>query len=558
MHRPIAIALAVALLGACASAQTTRLAPTAVKNDAHAFSSAIDAGDFAAHVRTLASDAFGGRGPGSAGERLTTDYLIAQFKRMGLEPGNHGQWLQAVPVVSTTLEDTDATLQAKAGGHSESFAYGDDFMAVTLQQKPEVRLDGADVVFLGYGADAPEYRWNDYAGIDVKGKVVVVLVNDPGWGDHDASLFQGRAMTYYGRWTYKYEEAARKGAAACFVVHETAGAGYPWAVVRSSWSGAQFALPLEAGSAPTLPVAGWLTTDAARRLFAAAGKDFDALKAAADHRGFKPVDLDARVSLDLRSRIGHMQSHNVLALLKGSERPGEAVVYSAHWDHLGTNPALADDKIYNGAVDNGTGVAALLEIAGAFAAQRPRPARSVLFAAVTLEESGLLGSQYYVAHPVFAADDTVADINMDALPVFGPAHDMIVIGYGNSQLDGYLDKAVAVQGRHLTPDPTPEQGSYFRSDHLNFAKAGIPSLYAKGGDDLVEGGETAGRRAEADYNQHRYHKPADEYDPGWDLRGVVEDVQALYDVGRRLAAGDDWPCWSADSPFRAKRAARCK
>lgn len=519
----------------------------------HTFTSAINAADFAAHIKTLASDRFGGREPGTEGERLTTNYLITQFKAMGLQPGNHGKWLQEVPMVGTTLSNTDTALTVAAGDQTLSFQYGEQYIAGTLGQKAQVNLKDSDIVFVGYGVDAPEYQWNDYAGLDVKGKTVIVLVNDPGWGNHDDNLFKGRAMTYYGRWTYKYEEAARQGAAACFVVHETAGAGYPWAVVHNSWSGEQYALPLTADSEPVLPVAGWLTSESAQRLFAAAGQDFEKLKSAADLRGFKSVSLNARASLKLENRIKHTQSQNVLALLAGSEAPSEAIVYTAHWDHLGTDTRLEGDQIYNGAIDNGSGVAALLEIAGAFAAQEPQPQRSVLFTAVTLEESGLLGSRDYVANPVMPLATTIADINMDALSITGPAHDMIVVGYGNSSLDNLLGAATAAQGRHLTPNPTPEQGSYFRSDHLNFAKAGVPSLYAKGGHDLVEGGLDAGRAAALDYNRKRYHKPADNYDPNWDLRGVIQDVRALYSVGRELAGSDQWPQWSADSPFRAER-----
>ena len=545
--------LCVALIVGTCSLATGTAASESEAALAHSFAPAITAADFAAHIKTLASDRFAGREPGSEGERLTTDYLVTQFKRMGLQPGNDGEWLQKVPTVSTTVTNTDATLKVRAGGKTLKFSYGDQFIAGTLRQQEGVGLEDSDIVFAGYGVDAAEFQWNDYAGVDVKGKTVIVLVNDPGWGSHDDSLFKGREMTYYGRWTYKYAEAARKGAAACFVVHETAGAGYGWDVVDNSWSGPQFALPLESHSPPVLPVAGWLTTGSARRLFAAAGKDFDALKARADQRGFKPVLLGARANLALESRIDHIESHNVLAMLKGNEAAGETIVYTAHWDHLGTDTRLKGDHIYNGAIDNATGVAALLEIAGAFETQQPQPKRSVLFTVVTLEESGLLGSEYYVAHPVVPLATTVVDINMDALPIIGPARDMIVVGYGNSSLDNILGAVTAAQGRHLTPDPTPEQGSYFRSDHLNFAMAGVPSMYAKGGNDLVDGGLEAGRTAALDYNRKRYHKPADNYDPDWDLRGVIQDVRALYAVGRELAGSAQWPQWAADSPFRAER-----
>ncbi|HET7359788.1 MAG TPA: M28 family metallopeptidase [Rhodanobacteraceae bacterium] len=562
MRRLVSI---VAALGLAACSQQQAPAPASAASvaaassatpamPAHAFSAAIDAGDFAAHVQVLSSDAFGGRKPGTQGETRTTDYLIAQFKRMGLKPGNHGQWLQAVPVVSTELTNTGVSLDVAANGKQLPLAYRTDMIVGTLQGKPEVALKDSDVVFVGYGVDAPEDHWNDYRGLDVKGKTVIVLVNDPGFGDSDPALFKGRAMTYYGRWTYKYEEAARQGAAACFVVHETHAAGYPWSVVENSWSGPQFDLPASEDPAPRLAVAGWLTTDAARRLFKAAGKDFDALKAAADHRGFKAVALGATASIDLKSRIGHLESHNVLALQPGSTRPDEVVIYSAHWDHLGTDPTLKGDQIYNGAVDNGTGVAALLELAGAFAHQQPPPQRSVLFAAVTLEESGLLGSKYYAAHPVFPLAKTVADINMDALAPIGRANNITVIGLGNSQLDDYLKAAVTLQGRSLSAEDEPEKGFYFRSDHFSFAKAGVPALDVESGEDLRDGGLAAGRAAAADYTAHRYHNPADEYDAKtWKLDGVMEDVQALYDVGRTLAAKTVFPQWAKDSAFRATR-----
>lgn len=542
----------LAALAALAMAPTSA-AQTPSATTAHEFTPAITAGDFAAHLKVLSSDRFAGREPGTEGGHLTTQYLIEQFKRMGLEPGNHGKWLQAVPAVSTTLTNTDTRLAVDTGEDTVKFDLGEDFMAVTLQQRAEVDLKDSEMVFAGYGVTAPARNWNDYAGVDVEGKTVFVLVNDPGWGNHNPELFDGRAMTYYGRWTYKYEECARQGAAACFVVHETPGAGYGWNVVHTGWSGPQFALPLTTGSPPVVPVAGWITTDAARRLFAAAGFDFDKLKASADYRKFEAVPLGASASLTLHSRIEKFQSDNVLAILPGSEAPDEAIIYTAHWDHLGSDPDLEGDQIYNGAIDNGTGLAAILEIAGAFAAREPAPRRSVLFTAVTLEESGLLGSQYYVQHPVIPLATTVADINIDALPITAPAHDMIVVGYGNSELDNLLAVAVAAQGRHLTPDPKPEQGGYFRSDHLNFAKAGVPSLYAKGGNDLIDGGLAAGRAAARDYNRHHYHSPADNFNPDWDFRGVIQDVRALYAVGFGLASSDNWPYWAPDSAFRDVR-----
>ncbi|HVV97866.1 MAG TPA: M28 family peptidase, partial [Rhodanobacteraceae bacterium] len=369
---------------------------------------AITAEDFASRLKKISGDAFEGRKPGTIGERMSTAWIKDQFEQIGLKPGNGGNWFQTVPMQETTLLDPESiALDIAAKNGSERFAYRADMIVNSLDASHDVAIANSPIVFAGYGVVAPEQDWNDYAGIDVKGKTVVVLVNDPGWGDQDESLFRGRALTYYGRWTYKYEEAARQGAAACLIVHETPGAGYPWDVVVSSWSGPQDALPPREDPAPRLPVAGWITTDAAVRLFAKAGLDFAAAKKSADQPGFKPVTLDATLSTHFRNRIDHISSENVLGMIRGSTRPDEVVVYSAHWDHLGKDPALKGDAIYNGAIDNGTGIAGLMEIAEAFAHQDPPPQRSLLFAAFTLEEAGLLGSRYYATHPAFPLDKTV-------------------------------------------------------------------------------------------------------------------------------------------------------
>jgi Zn-dependent M28 family amino/carboxypeptidase len=566
--RRIFLATVFALLAACtqspqevaAPAKTATTPAAAPKRepikptrDGH-FSSAITAEDFAAHVQRLASDEFEGRKPGTIGERMSTTYLIDQFQRMGLKPGNGTSYLQSVPAIETTLLDGDqVALDVTVGGNVEKYTYRNDMIVGTLQGKNEIELKDSDLVFVGYGVIAPEYQWNDYAGLDVKGKTVIVLVNDPGFGNDDASLFKGKAMTYYGRWTYKYEEAARQGAAGCLIVHDTAGAGYPWNVVINGWTGPQFSLPASEDSAPRLPVAGWLTTEAARRLFAKAGADFDALKKSADLRGFKSTPLTAKLSVSFHSQIRNVLSTNVLALLPGSQRPDEVIVYSAHWDHFGRDPALKGDQIYNGAVDNGTGVAALLEIADAFAHQQPAPQRSLLFLSTTLEEAGLLGSRYYTLHPVRPLAKTVADINMDELIPWGRTHDMAVMGLGQSQLDDYLKDALQPMGRVVAADEEPEKGFFYRSDQLNFARAGVPVLFARGGFDKLDGGEAAGRAAYDDFTANYYHKPADNYDPYWDLSGVIEDVSALYAVGKRLADESTFPQWAADSEFRAAR-----
>jgi len=510
----------------------------------------ITAEDFAARVKKISGDAFEGRKPGTIGERMTTAWIKDQFEQAGLKPGNGGNWFQTVPMVETTLQDPQSvTLDIATKNGDEHLAYRTDMIVNTLDASHDVSIEGSPIVFAGYGVVAPEQNWNDYAGLDVKGKTVVVLVNDPGWGNHDETLFKGNALTYYGRWTYKYEEAARQGAAACLIVHETPGAGYPWDVVVNSWSGPQDALPPREDPAPHLPVAGWLTTEAAQRLFAKAGADFDALKKGADVRGFKPVALDAKLSTQFKNRIDNLSSENVVGMIRGSTRPDEAIVYSAHWDHLGKDPSIKGDGIYNGAIDNGTGIAALIEIAEAFSHQTPPPQRTVVFTAVTLEEAGLLGSRYYVTHPAFPLDKTVVDINMDALPILGPAKDIAVMGWGQSELDDYIKDAAAAEGRTIVPDETPEKGFFFRSDQLNFARLGVPVLYARSGLNLVDGGEEAGRKLYADYTANRYHKPTDEYDPNWDLRGVIDDVKAFYAVGKRLADETTFPQWKPDADF---------
>jgi Zn-dependent M28 family amino/carboxypeptidase len=525
--------------------------------DGH-FTPAITAEDFAGYVKKVASDEFEGRKPGTLGERMTTTYLVDQFQSMGLKPGNRDSYLQSVPMVETAPNDGDGiTLNVSEGGNVENFAYRSDMIVRTLQGKLDVELKDSDIVFAGYGVVAPEYQWNDYAGLNVKGKTVVVLVNDPGWGNHDESLFKGKAMTYYGRWMYKYEEAARQGAAGCIIVHQTEAAAYPWDVVVNSWSGPQFDLPTSEDPEPRLLIAGWMTTEAAHRLFAKAGADFDELKKSADLRGFKSSALAAKLSVHFQNTIRNTNSDNVVAIVRGSQRPDEVIVYSAHWDHLGKGTAGAD-RIYNGAVDNGSGLATLLKLADAFAHQQPPPQRSILFLAPTLEESGLLGSRYYTLHPVVPLAKTVANINMDAMVPIGRTHDMSVMGFGQSQMDGYLKDALATQQRAISPDEETEKGYFYRSDQLNFARKGVPVLYAHTGYDKVDGGKTAGHAGYNDYTLNHYHKPADEFDVHWDLSGIIDDVNALYAVGKRLADETTFPQWAQDSEFRSAREAMMK
>ena len=514
----------------------------------------INAADFAQFDKTLASDAFGGRKPGTIYEQRTTSWLVEQYKRMGLQPGNHGSWFQTVPTDSTQLLNTDVALDIAGNGKDTKLANHTDMMIETLQAKAAVDLKNSPVVFLGYGADAPNWQWNDYQGVDVKGKMVIVLVNDPGFATGDPKLFNGRAMTYYGRWTYKYAEAALKGAAACFIVHTSdAAAGYPWSVVQNSGSGVRLSLPSSVDPSPQLPVAGWLTRDAATRLFAAAGFDFDKLEKDAAKPGFKAVPLQVTASVSLRNKIDHIESHNVLAMVKGSRKPDEVVIYTAHWDHLGIDPKRKGHQVFSGAIDNGTGLTMLLELADAFAHQKTPPQRSVLFFTPTLEESGLLGSQYYAAKPVFPLDKTVADIAVDALPIIGLAHDMTVIGMGQSQLEDMLGAVLKTQGRVMSQETTPENGFYFRSDHFSFAKAGVPAMLASSGLDLLNGGKAAGQKAADDYTKNHYHTPDDVFNPNWDFAGILEDTQALYFLGQQLSEEGQWPQWYASSPFKAKR-----
>lgn len=513
----------------------------------------INEADFLRFDRTLSSSAFGGRKPGTRGEVLTIRWLVDQLRRMRLAPGNHGYWLQSVPMVTTSLVNTGARLEVRdSRGGLQGFAYGTDMMASTQQARPLVALRNSPIVFMGYGIDAPRWQWNDYQGMSVKGKTVIVLANDPGFATGDPQLFNGKAMTRFGRWTYKYEEAARMGAAACFIVHTSNdAAGYPWRAVRNSARGPQQSLPASAAPGPRLPVAGWLTHAAAERLFRAAGLDFDSLAAQAAQSGFTPVPLQATASLVLRSTVTRGRSYNVLALVKGSKEPGQVVIYSAHWDHLGTLAGPHGRReIFHGAIDNGSGVSALLEIADAFAHQKTPPERSVLFLMPTLEDSVTSGAQYYVAHPAFPLDETVADIELDAWPIIGRARDMTVIGAGQSQLEDDLVKVLALQGRALTPQGAPQYGS---SDHFSFADAGVPALIVGPGLDLIDGGRTAGLAAVADYGAHRYHEPSDVFNPHWDLGGTLEDIQTLYILGRKLADGHQWPDWYAGSEFRARR-----
>ena len=517
----------------------------------------IAAADLAGHIATLASDAFEGRAPSTPGGRKTRDYLAAEMARIGFAPGAGDDFFQPVPLVSITLAAGSRFAIGPAGAQTP-LAAGEEIVYWTTREQEEVAFADSELVFVGYGAAAPEYGWNDYAGADVRGKTVVMLVNDPGYATQDPELFNGNAMTYYGRWTYKFEEAARQGATAAIVIHETAPASYGWDVVAGSWQGAQYHPQRADGGASRVAAEAWITEAVARRLFSEAGLDFEAMKEAAKTPGFTAVDMGGlTASARLRNQIARQESANVVGVLPGSARPDEYVLYMAHWDHLGRNDDLPGaDKIYNGAVDNATGTAAILAIGEAFAKAETPPERSIMLVAVTAEESGLLGSAYFGENPVAPLANIVGGINLDAMLPLGRTRDLIVIGYGASELEDVLREKAEAAGKYLRPDEKPEAGYFYRSDHISLAKKGVPMLYLDTGVDAVEGGEAAGRAFADAYTAERYHKPADEYDVSWDLTGVAEDVTLAYRVGAALANSDAWPNWYEGNEFRALRDAQ--
>ena len=541
--RSLAIPLLSLLAAACA---------TAGRNEQAAAPARIPLETLQSLTRELSTDRFEGRGPGTRGEQLTIDLLAREFQRAGLRPGNNGSWFQNVPLVQITAQGRPS-LRVTGGSQPLTFNYRTDMVGGSYRVQPRVSFANSDVVFVGYGINAPERGWNDYAGLDVRGKTVIILVNDPDWQTQGLEgPFGGRAMTYYGRWTYKYEEAAKQGAAAAFIVHQTEPASYGWNVVESSWTGPQHHLDRAGGNMDQTVVNGWLTNEAARRLFAAAGQDFDALSARARQQGFRPVPLgDLKASMEIESEIERQQSRNVIGILPGRNRPNEYLLYTAHWDHLGICAPGQPDPICNGASDNATGTAALVALAQAHA--RARPERSIVFIAVTAEESGLLGSRYYAENPVFPLARTVAGINIDVLNMAGNTRDFVAIGAGKSELDRYISEALQRRGVRLVPEPSPEAGYYYRSDHFSFARQGVPMIYARGGEDLVNGGSAAGQAWAREYRANRYHQPADEFLTTWDWSGAIRDLEIYHEIMTRLANGRDWPNWNEGDEFRAIR-----
>lgn len=555
------------LLACNAPQQTATTSPTpaapAMTNIPAALKPAIDslqANKLLQHIKTLASDEYEGRAPGTKGEELTAEYLAEQFKKFGLKPGNpDGTYIQKVPLVGYTPEPS---VSFNVGGKKLDLA-AEEYLMIAGRYVPMTKIDSSDVVFVGYGVDAPEYGWNDFKDVNVKGKTIVMLVNDPQIPDPndpkklDDKLFKGKAMTYYGRWTYKYEIAAEKGAAAAIIVHETATAGYPFEALQSI---RQENFGLRGSKQNRAAVESWITVDAAKKLFSAAGQDYEALKKAALSKDFKPVALNAKANFQIKTTLRDVDSKNVIAKLEGSDPKlkDEYVIYTAHWDHMGRNEKKQGDQIFNGAIDNASGVACLLEWAEAFTKLNPAPKRSILFLAVTAEEKGLLGAKYYAEHPLYPLEKTLAVINMDGINQWGRTKDITVVGLGNSTLDDVLAEAAKSQNRVIVPDPETEKGFFYRSDHFEFAKQGVPALDPDGGNDYIGKPADYGQKTRDEYTEKDYHKPSDEVKPNWDLSGAVEDLQLLLMVGYNVANGDKWPEWKPGTEFKAKREAMLK
>lgn len=532
--------LASAVLAGCA---TTSITNEDVSNGYQS----INAEQLAEHVKVLASDEFGGRAPSSKGEELTLAYLTEQFKAIGYEPGNGDSFLQEVPLVSL---EADSDMVLTIGG--KDYQYKKDMVMGSSRISENQSIKDSELVFVGYGVNAPEYDWNDYEGLDVKGKTVVMLVNDPGFATKDPALFTGDAMTYYGRWTYKYEEASRQGAAGAIIIHETAPASYPWSVVENSWSGEQFGFQKENNNMDRVAVEGWVTTDVAKELFNKAGLDFATMKENAA-KGAYNVDMgELTASVAVKNTIKKSISYNFIATLPGSEKPDEHIIYSAHWDHLGTDKNRKGDQIYNGAHDNATGTGGMIEVAEAFSKLPKHPSRSMTFLAVTAEEQGLLGSKYYAANPVIPANKTVANINMDSLNLLGKVKDISVVGIGKSEMDTLLETAAKAQNRTVSGDPKPSSGGYYRSDHFAFANMGVPAMYAGGGSVALDEETANYRKRMSLVLRGCYHQPCDRYRDEWDLSGAVQDLQLFYQVGFDISQQPDWPAWDSNSEFQRK------
>ncbi len=512
-----------------------------------------------AHIKILGSDQFEGRAPGTKGEELSVKYIVDQFKQTGLKPGNpDGTYIQEVPLAGIKNEPR---MSFAIGDKITELRYPDDFVASSARLQPEIRINNSDVVFVGYGIVAPEYGWDDYKGFDLRGKTVLMLIGDPPIPDPkdtsklDEKMFKGKAMTYYGRWTYKYEIAAQKGAVAAVIIHETGPAGYPYSVVKTSWAKENYEIDSPNKNMGAVEARSWITLDAAKKLLADCGQDFDALKKSAITKEFRPVLLSANAYIKIKQQIRLFKSHNVVGKLDGSgpKLQDEYIIYTAHWDHLGRHPELQGDQIFNGAIDNASGVASLIELGAAFVKLNPPPKRSVLIMATTAEEAGLLGAKFYAEHPLYPLQKTLADINIDTVNPWGKTRDIEDLSDNNSTLDDLLATAAKRNGRVMTPNSQPEKGGFYRADHFEFSKRGVSSLFTGGGKDFIGKPADFGQQKKDDYTAHHYHQVSDEVDPNWDLSGAVEDVDLLFEVGYQVANGDKFPEWKPGSEFKAKR-----
>jgi Zn-dependent M28 family amino/carboxypeptidase len=522
-------------------------------------SDAINAADLLKHIKVLGSDEFEGRAPGSKGEELTVKYISEQFKALGLNPGNpNGSYTQEVPLAGIT---TAPTASFTVGGKKTDLKFPDDYVASSARLQPELKAENTDVVFVGYGIVAPEYGWDDYKGVDVRGKTILMLINDPPIPDPadpkqlDPKMFKGRAMTYYGRWTYKYEIAAQKGAFAAVIIHETEPAAYPYSVVMTSWAKENFEIDAANKNVDAVPVRAWINLDVAKKLLADSGQDFDALKKAAITKEFRPVALGAKANFDLKQTVRSFKSRNLVGKIDGSDPKlkDEWIVYTAHWDHLGRHEELKGDQIFNGALDNASGVATILEIAKAHMKLPSPTKRSVLFMAPTAEESGLLGAKFYATNPLYPLAKTLADINIDGASAWGKTSDIEDVSDGNSTLDDMLGDAASRHGRVLKPNSRPERGSFYRADHFEFSKLGVPSLYPGTGKEVIGKPTGFGTEKREEYVAKHYHQPSDQVDPAWDLSGAAEDAVLLFEVGYQVANGDKYPEWKPGTEFKAKR-----
>lgn len=514
---------------------------------------AMSEASYAENVKTLASDAFEGRGPGSKGEDMTIAFLEKSFKEIGLEPANGDSYIQNVPLVSIEAAITASLDIAGGNGDTDKLVYSEDQVIWTRRVVEAVSINDSEMVFVGYGINAPERGWNDYEGIDVKGKTVVMLINDPGYATQDEALFNGNSMTYYGRWGYKFDEAAAQGAAGAIIIHDTKPAAYPFSVVQSSWTGPQFSMERADKGMSLASFESWITHDKAKAIFERAGLDLASLEVAATKPDFKAVAMNLAATVKLDNSLVSLKSRNVAGIIKGSEAPDEVFIYMAHWDHLGFDTSIEGDGIYNGALDNATGTAGLIELAKAFKSLPQDPKRSIMFLAVTAEEQGLLGSAYYAANPLVPLANTVGGLNMDTINNFGSTKDVTVVGLGNSELDTYLENEAKKSGRYLRPDSTPEKGYFYRSDHFELAKLGVPMIYPGSGIDHIEKGEAYGLAKDAEYVKNYYHQPSDEYREDWVFTGAIADLTLYYGVGAAIAGSADWPAWSEGTEFKAIR-----